>query len=108
MNLTIIILLAAYATLLEIGGIIGYQKAGSKASLIAGVASGSIFLLLAIVIRITGNLFPAVYLALIVSLGLAAMFIKRYRATGKVMPAGMLAAVSLVVTLLLGITLLPK
>jgi uncharacterized membrane protein (UPF0136 family) len=108
MKLAIVILLVVYSTLLEIGGIIGYKKAGSKASLIAGVMSGSILLVLSTLIQITENLAPLVYLALAITLVLVATFVKRYLTTGKVMPAGMLAVVSIVVAIVLGIAILQQ
>jgi uncharacterized membrane protein (UPF0136 family) len=66
-----------------VGGAIGYARAESKASLIAGSASGSLLI-------IAGLLFPRVpgfILALIVSVLLIAHFGRSYAAKKKPMPA---------------------
>ena len=66
-----------------VGGAIGYARAKSKASLIAGSASGALLI-------IAGLLFPRVsgfILALIVSVLLIAHFGRSYAAKKKPMPA---------------------
>jgi uncharacterized membrane protein (UPF0136 family) len=66
-----------------VGGAIGYARAKSKASLIAGSASGALLI-------IAGLLFPRVpglFLALIVSILLIAHFGRSYAAKKKPMPA---------------------
>jgi uncharacterized membrane protein (UPF0136 family) len=66
-----------------VGGAIGYARAKSKASLIAGSASGTLLI-------IAGLLFPRVpgfILALIVSILLIAHFGRSYAAKKKPMPA---------------------
>ena len=76
------------------GGIIGYVKAGSAPSIIAGSITG-------ILLVIAAWLLPehrAAGLAtgLIVSLVLAAQFVPKFIRTGKVMPAGMMSILSVI------------
>lgn len=76
------------------GGIIGYVKAGSLPSIIAGSITGVLLL-------IAGSFLPAhraVGLAtgFIISLLLAAQFIPKFIRTGKAMPAGMMSILSVI------------
>jgi uncharacterized membrane protein (UPF0136 family) len=76
------------------GGIVGYVKAGSVASIIAGSISGIILLVAAFVLperRAAGLI-----IGLIISLLLAAQFIPKFFRTGKVMPAGLMAVLSVI------------
>jgi uncharacterized membrane protein (UPF0136 family) len=94
----IIWFILVYAVLVLAGGIVGYVKAESKASLISGVASG---VALAIAWYIAGQT-PAIGLPLAAALALVLLivFAIRFRKTGKFMPAGLMAALSLAATLL--------
>ncbi|PYI83037.1 MAG: hypothetical protein DME54_09710 [Verrucomicrobia bacterium] len=82
------------------GGIMGYVKAGSVASIIAGSVTGVLLLVAAFLLpehRAAG-----LATALIVSLLLAAQFIPKFLRTGRLMPAGMmsiLSAIGLIVAL---------
>ena len=82
------------------GGIIGYVKAGSTPSIIAGSIAGSLLLIGAWLIpehRAAGLI-----IILIVSILLALQFIPKFIRTGKAMPAGMmsiLSAIGLVVAI---------
>ena len=88
--------LAIYALLLAVGGVIGYVKAGSRPSLIAGVIS-ALAALLALGLSL-GNNRLGVPLGLILSIALFVLFGYRYAAkTRKFMPSGLLAVASLVV-----------
>ena len=83
-----------FGALTIIGGIIGYVKAGSWASIIAGSIAGVLLL-------IAGSLLPehqAAGLAtgLVVSLLLGAQFIPKFLRTGKPMPAGVMSVLSLI------------
>lgn len=74
------------------GGIIGYVKAGSLPSIIAGSIAG-------ILLVIAGSLLPehratGLATALVISLLLAAQFIPKFIRTGKAMPAGMMSILS--------------
>jgi uncharacterized membrane protein (UPF0136 family) len=90
------ITLGIYAVLLGVGGLIGYLKAGSRPSLIAGSISCALALLaLALSIK-SKNLGAA--LGLILSISLFILFGYRYAVkTRKFMPSGLLAVASLVV-----------
>ncbi len=88
--------LGIYALLLAVGGVIGYVKAGSRPSLIAGSIS-ALAALLALGLSVNNNRL-GVPLGLILSIALFVLFGYRYAAkTGKFMPSGLLAVVSLVV-----------
>ena len=83
-----------FGVLTILGGIVGYVKAGSVASMIAGSISGVLLLVGAFVMpehRVAG-----LATALIVSLLLAAYFIRKYLSTGAVMPAGMMSVLSII------------
>ena len=76
------------------GGIVGYVKAGSTASLIAGSITG-ILLLVAAFLLPTHQLVGLI-LALIVSLLLAGQFLPKFIRTGKAMPAGVMSILSVI------------
>jgi uncharacterized membrane protein (UPF0136 family) len=76
------------------GGVVGYVKADSVASIIAGSITGVLLLAAAFVMpehRVAG-----LATALIVSLLLAAYFVGKYLSTGAVMPAGMMSVLSII------------
>jgi uncharacterized membrane protein (UPF0136 family) len=88
--------LGIYALLLAVGGVIGYFKAGSRPSLIAGTAS-ALVALAALALSVANNRL-GVPLGMIVAIALFLLFGYRYAAkTGKFMPSGLLAVVSLIV-----------
>jgi uncharacterized membrane protein (UPF0136 family) len=81
-----------FGALTIVGGIIGYVKAGSMASIIAGSITGVLLLVAAFLLpehRMVG-----LATALIVSLLLAAQFIPKFLRTGRVMPAGIMSVLS--------------
>ena len=81
-----------FGALTIVGGIIGYVKAGSVASIIAGSITGVLVLVAAFLLpehRMVG-----LATALIVSLLLAAQFIPKFLRTGRVMPAGLMSLLS--------------
>ncbi len=82
-----------YGTLTLIGGIMGYVKAKSQASLISGLVSGSL-LILAGTAELMGQSWGLI-LAAGISAALAIVFVVRLVKTGKFMPAGMLILASL-------------
>ncbi len=74
------------------GGVVGYVKAGSTASLIAGFITGVLLLVAAFLLpehRAVG-----LATALVISLLLAAQFVPKFLQTGRVMPAGMMSILS--------------
>ena len=82
------------------GGIMGYVKAGSVASIIAGSVTGVLLLVAAFLLP--EHRAEGLATALIVSLLLAAQFIPKFLRTGRLMPAGMmsiLSAIGLIVAL---------
>jgi uncharacterized membrane protein (UPF0136 family) len=90
------ITLGLYALLLAAGGLVGYIKAGSRASLIAGTASAAAALLSLWIWSRTTR--AGVFLGLILSIALVLLFGYRYTVkTRKFMPSGLLAVVSLIV-----------
>ncbi|HEY5992077.1 MAG TPA: TMEM14 family protein [Candidatus Udaeobacter sp.] len=81
-----------FGVLTILGGIVGYVKAGSVASIIAGSITGVLLLVAAFVLpehRMVG-----LATALIVSLLLAGQFIPKFLQTGRVMPAGIMSVLS--------------
>jgi uncharacterized membrane protein (UPF0136 family) len=92
--------LLGYGVILIAGGFAGWRLSGSRISLTASLASAA---LLAIAYRLAlFHLLAGYLLAVLVSLGLAIMFGRRFRRTKKVMPAGMMLAVSAMVFAILG------
>lgn len=77
-----------YGVLAIVGGIIGYQKAGSKISLISGTISGIGLLLAGIVASLDNNW--GLPLASVISAVLVIVFIVRLVKTKKFMPAGLM------------------
>jgi uncharacterized membrane protein (UPF0136 family) len=74
------------------GGVLGYVKAGSTASIMAGAISG-------ILLLVGGWLIPehrvaGLVLSGLVSLLLLGYFVPKFMRTGAVMPAGMMSALS--------------
>jgi len=76
------------------GGVVGYIKAGSVASIIAGSITGVLLLVAAFLLpehRAVG-----LATAFIISLLLAAQFAPKFIRTGRVMPAGMMSILSVI------------
>lgn len=84
----------AFGILTIAGGVIGYLKAGSMASIIAGSITG--ILLLASAFLLTQNLVAGLALAVIVSLLLAVQFVPKFIQTGALMPAGLMSILSVI------------
>jgi uncharacterized membrane protein (UPF0136 family) len=83
-----------FGALTIVGGIIGYVKAGSLPSIIAGAVTGVLLL-------IAGALLPehraaGLATAFVVSLLLAAQFVPKLIRTGKMMPAGLMSILSVI------------
>ena len=74
------------------GGVMGYVKAGSTISLIAGSICGVLLLVAAFILP--GQAIAGLTIGAIVSLLLAAQFLPAFIRTGKMMPAGMMSLLS--------------
>lgn len=96
------VVLAVYAVLMLAGGIIGFRVAGSRASLISGVASG-VLLLLAFGWSL-GHPRNGFLSGALVALLLTIVFAIRLAKTGHFMPSGMLLAASLAALAILAIS----
>lgn len=83
-----------FGVLTIVGGVIGYVKAGSTASLVAGAISGIALLIAAFLIP--GNVALGLVVAGIVSIVLAVRFIPAFMQSGKVMPAGLMSILSVI------------
>jgi uncharacterized membrane protein (UPF0136 family) len=83
-----------FGLLTIVGGVMGYLKAGSTASLIAGSISG--ILLLVAAFLLPNSLALGLALAAVVSIALAGRFIPAFMKTGQVMPAGLMAVLSVI------------
>jgi len=76
------------------GGIGGYVKAGSVASIIAGSITGVLLLVAAFLLPEHRGLGLAT--ALVISLLLAGQFVPKFLQTGRMMPAGMMSILSVI------------
>jgi uncharacterized membrane protein (UPF0136 family) len=77
-----------------IGGVIGYAKAGSLASIIAGAVTGVLLLVAGWILPT--NRIMGIVIGLIISFLLAAQFIPKFIRTGKAMPAGLMSILSVI------------
>jgi len=83
-----------FGLLTVVGGVIGYVKAGSTASIVAGAISGIALIVAAYLLP--GNAALGLIIAGVVSIALAGRFIPAFMRTGKVMPAGLMAVLSVI------------
>ena len=83
-----------FGLLTILGGVMGYVRAGSTASIIAGSVSG--ILLLVAAFLLPNNVAVGLMLAGLVSILLAGRFLPAFLKTGSLMPAGMMAALSVI------------
>ncbi|MGQ9869939.1 TMEM14 family protein [Leptodesmis sp.] len=95
-------LILVYALLVAIGGIVGYVKAGSQQSLISGLVSG-VVLAIAWFLSLQ-NPAAGFALAAFLALGLLIVFTIRFRKTGKFMPAGLMAVLSLIAMVIFAVS----
>ncbi len=75
------------------GGVMGYLKAGSNASLIAGGVSGLLLLVSGYLVA-SGKVQAGLILGIVISVALAGRFVPAFLNTHKFMPAGMMAVLS--------------
>ncbi len=89
----------AYGILAIVGGIIGYQKAGSKVSLISGIVSGILLILGGLAGLVGFGL--GLILARVVTIILIIVFGIRLVKTGKFMPAGIMLIAGIITLILI-------
>jgi uncharacterized membrane protein (UPF0136 family) len=85
-----------FGVLTVAGGVMGFVKAKSKPSLIAGGISGAALIAAGVLIGTGTNTKTGLFLGLIVSLALAGRFVGAFLKTKKVMPAGWMAALGII------------
>ena len=83
-----------FGVLTIVGGVIGYVKAGSVASIVAGSITGVLLLVAAFLL--SDHRAAGLATAFIISLLLAAQFVPKFIRTGRVMPSGMMAILSVI------------
>ncbi len=84
--------LVFYGFLVLVGGVIGYVKAKSRASLIAGLAFATLLGVAAYLVR-SGSVGLGAGLGAVSALALIARFLPAFLRTKKVMPAGLVVTV---------------
>ncbi len=94
-------ILLFYSLIVLAGGLIGFFKAGSTASLVAGLVFGLPLLICALFSKKKWG--P--YLALILTFFLDAFFTQRYLKTFQFMPSGLLSLLSLGILIFLAISI---
>lgn len=90
------IITITYAAVVAVGGIIGYVKAGSVISMVMGLSCGGLMGLAAYQTSHNPN---NVLLALLVTGSLTCLMGYRFMNSGKFMPAGLVATLSLLMVL---------
>lgn len=88
------------AVLLLVGGFMGYKESGSTKSAIAGCGSGAVLVLSAVLMKGASTSALGFCLACGSTLLLAILMTKRYAKTRKFMPAGLIASLSTLYTIL--------
>jgi uncharacterized membrane protein (UPF0136 family) len=83
-----------FGVLTVTGGVVGYIKAGSVASIIAGSITGLLLLVAAFLLPEHRAIGLAT--AFIISLLLAAQFVPKFIRTGRVIPAGTMSILSVI------------
>ena len=101
------IYLFIFGALTMAGGIVGYVKAGSPASIIAGSISGVLLLVAGYLVG-AGKVQPGLILGLVLSLALAGQFLPKFLSTHKFMPAGLMAILGVIGLVLTVLSLFKK
>lgn len=89
-----------YGTIMILGGVMGFVKVGSKASLLAGVGMG--IALLASGFGVWRGSASSLIVAEVIAALLMVLFAVRLAKTRRFMPAGMLAVLSVVAVVIFG------
>jgi uncharacterized membrane protein (UPF0136 family) len=89
------------------GGVMGYVKAGSVASIIAGSIAG-VLLIIAGVLIASGKVSCGLIMGGITSLALAIQFVPKFLSAHKFMPAGMMSILSVISIILTALALFKK
>ncbi|CAN8303027.1 unnamed protein product [Cochlearia groenlandica] len=91
-----------YGMFLMIGGFIGYMKKGSIASLAGGAGTGFLVVLVGFVslksFHKKKNSYLAIVMQTVIAAGLTFVMGQRYMLTQKIIPAGLVAAISALMT----------
>jgi uncharacterized membrane protein (UPF0136 family) len=85
-----------FGVLTVLGGVMGFVKAKSKPSLIAGGISGAALIAAGYLIGTGTSTRIGLFLGVIVSFALAGRFVGAFRKSKKVMPAGLMAALGII------------
>lgn len=89
------------------GGVMGYVKAGSVASVVAGGISGILLVVAGYLIGV-GKVQPGLILGIVLSLALAGRFLPIFLNTHKFMPAGLMAIMGIIGLVLTVVSLIKK
>ncbi len=95
-----------FAALTIAGGVMGFVKAGSTASIVAGSISGALIIVAAVLLKT--NVVAGLALGGIVALALLGRFAPGFFSTGKFMPAGMMAILSAIALVLTVVAFVKK
>lgn len=95
--------LFGFGVLTIAGGVMGFVKAKSRASLIAGTISGGLLIVAGYLVGSSGRL--GLIVGLGVSAALASRFVMAYRKSKKVMPAGLMAVLGIAGVILTAVAL---
>lgn len=105
MHIALAASLSLYGLLVFVGGVIGFLKAKSRASLISGIGS-AILLGIAGSLVSSGSVRLGAGIGMFIALALIGRFFPAFRKTKKVMPAGLVVAMGAVVIAVSVVTLL--
>lgn len=97
-------LITFYGVFTLIGGIIGFVKAKSRASLIAGSVSGVALLVCAALMQRGSR--PAAIAGLVIAVALGVRFLRTWREKRRVMPDLLMVVLSILSLVIVGATLL--
>ncbi|MEO7111949.1 MAG: TMEM14 family protein [Polyangiaceae bacterium] len=100
--------LFVFGVLTIAGGVMGFVKAKSKPSLIAGSVSGAALIVAGYLVTTGTSTQIGLTLGLVVSLALAARFIGAYRKSKKVMPAGVMLLLGIVGVIVTALALIAR